>query len=603
MGANRTVWSLALLFGAVPIGLGAQEHHIAFNTFAPRNTEIFVADAKGGSARVLFPDPALDYNASFSADGEWVVFTSERGGSADIYRGRVDGSRLERLVDDPAFDDQAALSPDGRSLAFVSSRGGQADLWVLDLETGRTRNVIAAPASGEFRPSWSPDGTWIAFSSDRDPARTSCANATAPGGPGPFITPQYTALFVVRPDGSELRRVTAPGEVAGSPVWSQDGSRLLYYSADPSQVCTGGLMFTTGTSQIASVSLQTGDRTILTTGDGIKLFPRFVDSSVFAYVTRRGLRFVNRGTEVAGEFGRPAWSPDGHLMVFHREAKGDADIRAMARPSPDPRFALSAYSDPASFSPDGKQLVLMGINFVGPVRNGRLIVASADGSTDRAIFDGPSTENLTGAVWSPLGDGILFGLGGFFQSAETRGARLMLVRPDGTGLTAVTSGATNDGMPSWSPDGKEVVFRVAGPGRRGLYILTLATGERRKLETGSDYDTFPFWSPRGDWITFTSNRDGDYEIYRVRPDGTGVRRLTRLPGSDAHSSVSPDGEWVAFATSHRGFKDESHSLVIGALPPQFQAYGEIAVMRIDGSELRVLTDNSVEDGVPIWRPR
>jgi hypothetical protein len=40
--------------------------------------------------------------------------------------------------------------------------------------------------------------------------------------------------------------------------------------------------------------------------------------------------------------------------------------------------------------------------------------------------------------------------------------------------------------------------------------------------------------------------------------------------------------------------------VIGVLPPPFQPYGEIAVMRIDGSELRVLTDNSVEDGWPTW---
>jgi Tol biopolymer transport system component len=67
--------------------------------------------------------------------------------------------------------------------------------------------------------------------------------------------------------------------------------------------------------------------------------------------------------------------------------------------------------------------------------------------------------------------------------------------------------------------------------------------------------------------------------------------------------VSPDGEWVAFATSHQGFKDESLGLVIGVLPPQFQAYGEIAVVRIDGSDLHVLTDNSAEDGAPIWRPK
>ena len=71
-----------------------------------------------------------------------------------------------------------------------------------------------------------------------------------------------------------------------------------------------------------------------------------------------------------------------------------------------------------------------------------------------------------------------------------------------------------------------------------------------------------------------------------RPDGTQLQRLTRLPGPDAHPSFSPDGEWIAFATGSQGFKDEAMGLVIGALPPQFQAYGEIAVMRSDGSDLR-----------------
>jgi Tol biopolymer transport system component len=79
-----------------------------------------------------------------------------------------------------------------------------------------------------------------------------------------------------------------------------------------------------------------------------------------------------------------------------------------------------------------------------------------------------------------------------------------------------------------------------------------------------------------------------------------VQRLTNIPGADAHSKISPDGEWIVFATSKQGFKDESLGLVIGVLPPPFQPYGEIAVMRIDGSELRVLTDNSVEDGWPTW---
>src|SRR5262245_3102041 len=59
---------------------------IAYASFAPLNTDLFVANADGSGIRPLLSDPANDYNASFSADGRWIVFTSERNGSADLYR-------------------------------------------------------------------------------------------------------------------------------------------------------------------------------------------------------------------------------------------------------------------------------------------------------------------------------------------------------------------------------------------------------------------------------------------------------------------------------------------------------------------------------------
>lgn len=136
--------------------------------------------------------------------------------------------------------------------------------------------------------------------------------------------------------------------------------------------------------------------------------------------------------------------------------------------------------------------------------------------------------------------------------------------------------------------------------KRDLRILDVATGRSRPLETGSDFDTFPSWSPLGDWIAFTSRRDGDYEIYRIRPDGTGLQRLTHSPGTDAHESFSPDGEWIAFATARQGFKDQAVKLLVAAT---FQPYGEIAVMRADGSDVHLLTDNSTEEGAPTWVPR
>ena len=96
---------------------GAPKYTIAFKSFAPNNTDIFIADGDGSHVRPFLPNAALDYDASFSADGQWVVFTSHRSGTAKIYRAHPDGSGLEALTDGTAFADQGMLSPDGRTLA------------------------------------------------------------------------------------------------------------------------------------------------------------------------------------------------------------------------------------------------------------------------------------------------------------------------------------------------------------------------------------------------------------------------------------------------------------------------------------------------------
>ena len=101
------------------------------------------------------------------------------------------------------------MSPDGNRLAFVSTRErGTADVWVLDLDTGIYLNMTN-DQSGNFRPSWSPDGGWIAFTSDRD---------SQPGNnPGMWEHLQSTGVYLMRPDGTALRRLTRTGGVAGSP--------------------------------------------------------------------------------------------------------------------------------------------------------------------------------------------------------------------------------------------------------------------------------------------------------------------------------------------------------------------------------------------------
>jgi Tol biopolymer transport system component len=75
---------------------------------------LFISNADGSGERALTQPGALDYNPSWSQSGDWIVFTSERGGSVDLYRIHPDGTGLDRLTDDPAYDDQGALSPDGK---------------------------------------------------------------------------------------------------------------------------------------------------------------------------------------------------------------------------------------------------------------------------------------------------------------------------------------------------------------------------------------------------------------------------------------------------------------------------------------------------------
>ena len=113
---------------------------------------LFIADADGSNERPLVGLGDIDYDPVWSPDGRSIVFTSDREGSADLFRVKPDGTGLERLTDNPAYDDQAAFSPDGKQLVFVTTRnGGTADLWTLDLQTKKAKALTSGPG-GDFRP-------------------------------------------------------------------------------------------------------------------------------------------------------------------------------------------------------------------------------------------------------------------------------------------------------------------------------------------------------------------------------------------------------------------------------------------------------------------
>jgi TolB protein len=189
------------------------------------------------------------------------------------------------------------------------------------------------------------------------------------------------------------------------------------------------------------------------------------------------------------------------------------------------------------------------------------------------------------------------GFNGLFLKQEDRaegGAQIAMINADGSGFHELTTGPNNNSFPSMAPDGARFVYRSFGPEGDGLRIMNLETKKSMMLSAG--YDNFPLWSPRGDLIMFSRMAEGNYEIYTIKPDGTGVKRLTNARGNDAHMGWSPDGEFIVFASTRMGFKDEA---IYTDAP---QPYGEIFVMRYDGTSVQQLTDNQWEDGTPAWQP-
>jgi len=291
-------------------------YQIAFANFGPLNNDIFIADGKGNNPRPLASSPALEYNASFSKDGKWVVFTSNRNGSSDIYRIHPDGSGLEQLTNDPSFDDQAVFSPDGKKLAFVSSRTKQADIFIMDIASRKITNLTNHPA-GDFRPSWSPDGQSIAFSTDRDSKK-----------PRPVFTIWHsTEIYTIRIDGTGLTRRTSTNTYAGCPSWSPDGKQIVFYEAELQQVRNmNTVMKVNATTQLNVLNLSDNTKQSITKDSGEKIFPHWLSDNRIAYLTwvnGGGILFSDGSKGATGDFDSPSWSADGKQMLFHRELSFD----------------------------------------------------------------------------------------------------------------------------------------------------------------------------------------------------------------------------------------------------------------------------------------
>src|SRR5262249_33097765 len=288
----------------------------------------------------------------------------------------------------------------------------------------------------------------------------------------------------------------------------------------------------------------------------------------------------------------PAVAPDGRSVVYHQVTPGftTPNVERWGTPPGTGLTLLRLAGAFPAFSPDGKRLALTGGSFA------QLDVMNVDGTARRKLH-GATHRGLFSTSWSHHGDHIAFAVGGVFQDAEGR-VDLFRVAPDGSGLKKLTQEAGNNGFPAFSPDGKRLVFRSGRDrGAKNLYLMNADGTGLHRLTKGKWTDTMCDWSPDGEWITFASDRDGNFAVWLVRPDGSGLRKLVGGGGRNNHPHFSPDGRWVVFTSQRAGYSAEEASL-----PRQPQPYGDLFVVRLDGTGLLRLTHNGFEEGTPAWGP-
>ncbi|MDE3187243.1 MAG: PD40 domain-containing protein [Acidobacteriota bacterium] len=576
---------------------------VVFLRIAPTQSTLFISNADGTGERPLIQPGNLDYNPAWSPTGDWIAFTSERAGSADIFRVHPDGSGLERLTDSAAFDDQAAFSPDGRQVVFVSTRAtGFANLWILDAATHKARPLTAGK-DGDFRPAWSPDGQWIAFSSDR--------GSDLPTAKGRWERLHLVDIYLIHPDGSGLKRISQHGNFCGSPKWTPDSKSVVTHCMSAEQTWEYRTAMlrgfpADGESQIFQIDIASGSAKPVTSGLGVKLAPAVLSSGKIAYVNgnQTGVSIVYPGGE-AGPTGQglspnpPAWSPDASHVVYSRTSyhPSPEPVELWSR---NPKFDLYATTELPAYDPSGEHLAVTKAVFGGITS----LMIVDEGKPAHPILD--RKDLVLGSQWSPDGKRIVVGVGEFSSFLNfdvgtktpidrfNGGAQVAILNADGTGFHVVTSGPNNNAFATFAPDGKRIIYRTAGPDGQGLRIMNLEDHSIKTLT--SEYDNFPLWSPRGDLIAFVRNINGDFEVMTMRPDGSDVKQLTHTHGNEAHLAWSPDGERLLFTSSRMRFKDEA--LYTGSPQP----YGDIFVMNYDGSHVEQLTDDQWEEGGPAWQP-
>ena len=227
------------------------------------------------------------------------------------------------------------------------------------------------------------------------------------------------------------------------------------------------------------------------------------------------------------------WSPDGTRLAFVRgvavhvigaDGKG---LRRLTSPSD------SARDSEPEWSPDGRRIAWVRKFESGDNEVNRAFIMSADGTRQRRIT---TTADPYSVSWSPDGRMLLCSCW-VYDNYD-----IVVIPADGSRVRNLTPEYANDSDPSWSPDGKRVVFTGQdGPGAdEEIHVVGRGGSGRTQLTRAPGFDGDAAWSPDGRRLAFISERDGrSFDIYVMSADGRRPTNLTRGGAGGSHPAWAP----------------------------------------------------------------